>query len=1099
MQSEIYNTFFLSKIFGQSRAWSCLILVIIPTILYSQDLRINEFMALNSTTLTDSDGEYSDWIEIYNPTASAVDLQGWSLTDDENDRQKWIFPRVLLPADSFLLVFASGKNRSTAGQELHTSFKLSGSGEYLALADAQQNILTEFLPVYPEQQTDISYGYYDSDYIFLSSPTPGTANQVSAGQLLFPPSFSHPHGFYDEPFMLEILTDLNDADIFFTLDGSDPSADDGILYTTPILINTTAILRAIVFKPGPLTSKITTSTYLFLDDVINQTNDPPGYPAEWGPYTAIEGTAIADYEMDTEITQDPRYMNLIKDALLSIPTMSIVTDKNNLFSKSTDPDSGGIYIYTGPPGDGDIPGLGDGWERPASVEFFGLDRPTGFQVDCGLRIHGGHSRRPEKTPKHSFRVAFRSQYGMDRLNYPLLGTENVVTSFNTLILRATYGNTWLHMNHSERRRTQLIHDLWAKDTQLDMGQPSGHGAYVHLYLNGLYWGIYNPTERIDKDFAGTYLGGDEDDYDVIKDYGEVVDGNTNAWNSMMNLANAGLDNSSNYQRLQGKNPDGTINPAYEPYVDLVNFIDYMIINFYGGNWDWDHHNWIVVRNRVQPGTGFKFFSWDAEHILEDITYNTLGENNNNCPSRLFQCLRENADFRRLLADRVQLHCYNSGVLTPQAGITRLMNRAEQIELAVIAESARWGDYRRDVHRFTTTGPFYLYDKEYWLAEQSFINNEYFPQRTGEFIAQLRAAGLFPLIDAPQFLLNGQPATSDIFTVGDIISMTAPSGDIYYTIDGTDPWLGTGISPVAILYAEPIQLMQSMLLNARAYDGNEWSALNSKMFGLAMELSNLKITEIHYHPLASDTIPDNSFEFIELKNTGQSPLDLSGIRFGNGLTYNFPVRTVLPPRQFIVLAADQFYFAHRYGFTPFAEYQGQLDNGGEQISILTAGGDTLLAIHYQDEIPWPESADGGGFSLVPIDTAAAGDPNDPVNWRASYYVHGSPGRDDKLNTEVEMETGYRPFKFELVQNYPNPFNPLTTIRYSLSRTAQVKLIVYNVLGEKVRTLVNLIQNSGEYSVILNAMDNHQRPLPSGIYFYVLKAGDLVQSRKMLLIK
>jgi hypothetical protein len=272
-----------------------------------------------------------------------------------------------------------------------------------------------------------------------------------------------------------------------------------------------------------------------------------------------------------------------------------------------------------------------------------------------------------------------------------------------------------------------------------------------------------------------------------------------------------------------------------------------------------------------------------------------------------------------------------------------------------------------------------------------------------------------------------------------------------------------------------------------------------MFGLAMELSNLKITEIHYHPLASDTIPDNSFEFIELKNTGQSPLDLSGIRFGNGLTYNFPVRTVLPPRQFIVLAADQFYFAHRYGFTPFAEYQGQLDNGGEQISILTAGGDTLLAIHYQDEIPWPESADGGGFSLVPIDTAAAGDPNDPVNWRASYYVHGSPGRDDKLNTEVEMETGYRPFKFELVQNYPNPFNPLTTIRYSLSRTAQVKLIVYNVLGEKVRTLVNLIQNSGEYSVILNAMDNHQRPLPSGIYFYVLKAGDLVQSRKMLLIK
>ena len=195
---------------------------------------------------------------------------------------------------------------------------------------------------------------------------------------------------------------------------------------------------------------------------------------------------------------------------------------------------------------------------------------------------------------------------------------------------------------------------------------------------------------------------------------------------MMTLASAGLSDNASYQRIQGNNPDGTPDPQYEAYVDVVSLIDYMIMNFYGGNWDWDHHNWVAVRNRVQPGKGFKFFSWDAEHVLEDVGANELNENNAGCPSFLFQQLRANVDFRRLLADRVQLHCFNGGVLTPQAAAQRWMNRAQQIDFAIIAESARWGDYRRDVHPWETTGPFTLYIKEHWLAEQDFLLNEYFP-------------------------------------------------------------------------------------------------------------------------------------------------------------------------------------------------------------------------------------------------------------------------------------------------------------------------------------------------------------------------------------
>ena len=110
---------------------------------------------------------------------------------------------------------------------------------------------------------------------------------------------------------------------------------------------------------------------------------------------------------------------------------------------------------------------------------------------------------------------------------------------------------------------------------------------------------------------------------------------------MFTLARAGLADNTNYQKIQGKNPDGTINPSFPAYLDVENLIDYMIINFYGANWDWDHHNWIAIRNRINPGEGFQFFSWDTEHILENVSSNILSENNSGNPSELFQLLLEN--------------------------------------------------------------------------------------------------------------------------------------------------------------------------------------------------------------------------------------------------------------------------------------------------------------------------------------------------------------------------------------------------------------------------------------------------------------------------
>ena len=137
-----------------------LLILLLPFFLSSQTLRINEFMAKNDVTIMDGDGDYSDWIEIYNESGEDIILSGWSLTDDSTDMQKWFLPTDTLESVGYLLILASGKD-SIAENELHTNFKLSADGEYLALSGPDSSIVKEFRPSFPVQQADISYCYFE--------------------------------------------------------------------------------------------------------------------------------------------------------------------------------------------------------------------------------------------------------------------------------------------------------------------------------------------------------------------------------------------------------------------------------------------------------------------------------------------------------------------------------------------------------------------------------------------------------------------------------------------------------------------------------------------------------------------------------------------------------------------------------------------------------------------------------------------------------------------------------------------------------------------------------------------------------------------------
>ncbi len=1249
----------------------CLVTSFTSSGLMSGQVRINEFMALNDTTLIDADGESSDWIEIYNAGPEPVPLLGWSLTDDPELPQQWVFPEVTLGSGGYLVIFASGKNRTVPGNELHTGFKLSGDGEYLALSNGLNEVVSEFSPAYPSQQLDVSYGYFDGTWLSFSQPTPGAANQVG-GALLPSPVFSREHGICEEPFDLHLSSEVSGASIYFTTDGSTPSPVKGTLYQSPIQVTTTTILRAVAVADANNFSQTVTRTYLFPEDVIRQANNPEGYPSEWGPYTAIEGTAIADYEMDPELMADPEFAAAVTEGLKSIPTMSLVTDIGYLFSHSTDPDTGGIYIYTGPPLSRTEDGLGKGWERPASVEYFDAEGSSSFQVNCGVRIQGGHSRRPEKSPKHSFRLVFRGEYGPARLSFPLFSDESAVTRFNTLILRAGFGLSWIHHSHYERERAQYQRDIWAKDTQRAMGHPSSRSEYVHLYVNGIYWGIYAPSERIDSDFAASYLDGDPESFDVIKDYQDVIDGEITAWDEMIAMANAGLATNEDYQRIQGNRPDGTPDPGIEAMVDVVNLADYMLINFYGSNTDWDHHNWVSLRNRNNPGKGFKFLCWDSEHLLKSEYGNELGENNDLCPSRVFQQLMQNEQYRQLFADRVQRYCFDGGLLTPEQALQRWEDRTNQVEPAIPVESARWGDYRRDVHPFQTAGPFDLYGYEnYWIPENDFMVNTYFPQRTGIFIDQLRTAGLFPLFDAPLLRVNGQPVRDQIISKGDMLSLESGEGVIYYTLDGTDPvdwgisgggdetvlveqnapkrvlvpeatlaagWLSdpgfedgpwmtcegspggigyevesgyegsitldveeemyaggngsntsclvripftvqsedldgvaglylrvhyddgfvaylngirvaeanapftmdwnsastathealapevfnisghldalqhgenllavhglnssitssdfllsielvasegnlSGISPEAMAYSQPLPLEHSVHVMARTCLDGSWSALTDRFITFPEDLEDLRITEVHYNPLAGEIAENSEYEFLELKNTGPSTLNLEGVWFMDGIRYMFPAETQLGPGEFVVIASNTVQFTERYGFYPTGEYSGNLSDGGEWIVLGKPDGDTLTRLLYGDDDPWPPLSDGLGHSMVPVDLNPERDQSRPAWWRDSYHVGGSPGRDDTQATSAENHIPGSS-GIQLRQNYPNPFTDRTHIAYSLPEEGDVELSVYNLMGQKMAVLVVARQRAGVHQTTWEGTDGAGIRLREGIYF------------------
>ncbi len=647
---------------------------------------INEFIASNRDGLKDEEGDFGDWIELRNAGSQSVNLEGWSLTDDETKPGKWIFPNVNLKSGATIVVHASGKNRSRVGQALHTNFKLGIDGEYLGIftPELPRRIVDEIAPIYPEQRTNISYGRLASgDWAWFSSPSPERNNiGKTIRGIISPPQFSAKRGIYNTPFQVHLTTSEPDAVIRYTTDYSEPTITNGKVYNEPLEVRRTMVLRAAVFKEGMLPSSVETHTYV--------------------------------YNLGKTVT--------------SLPMLSLVTDRSNLWGRT------GI-METSPR---NTTKRGIAWERPVSMELIYPKTGETLHANAGLRVQGGAYIRGRYNPnsgppagKYSFRLYFRGDYGLGRLRYPFF-PDLQVEDFNHIVLRAGMND---HTN-------PFIIDELVRRLAADMGQVSARGTFMNLYLNGKLQGYYNPTERIGSDFLNSWNGSDSE-WDIVAQYGEVREGDTVMWNRLKSAMQKNLSVEVNYNEV------GRL-------LNIDNFIDYIMLNIYANTGDWPHNNWRAARERV-PGGKWRFIPWDAEWSFGNNGRSVTGNNLSSGPlaggadiAVFYRALQKNPEFRMRFADRVQIHYFNGGALTDENVLSRFREMKE--EMSGVLKNLN-----------------------------SSVERSWVPRRREIVMNQMASQKIQFSENVPQFSRNGGAVFS-----GYPLNLTSLEGDIYYTMDGSDP-------------------------------------------------------------------------------------------------------------------------------------------------------------------------------------------------------------------------------------------------------------------------------------------------------------------------
>ena len=935
--------------------------------LLAADLRISEFMASNDRTLDDGDGNSSDWIELHNAGDEALDLAGWHLTDDREELDKWTFPTVSLEADEYLVVFASGKPDDDVvdfAGHLHTNFRLSKDGEYLALTDSSKGIRQEFSPAYPEQFVDISYGPGQPDGVYFQQPTPGTANSLGQhGVTQNEVVFSHDSGTFIESISLLLTTDGAGGAIHYTLDGSLPD-ENSPLYERPLTIGTTTQVRARVVQPNFIPGPVRAASYIRLGaDVVEFSSQLPIMVIDNFGEGAVPNKGWNS--TGSGIRQLPRQPASL---MLFEPD-----DGPTRLTQSPDEDSRiGIRVRGA---------FSSSWPEPGySVEAWedGIDddydiTPLGMSAGSNWVLYGPNPSQDRSLIQNTFLFEISNQ-----MNHWATDFRYVETFLNTDggdVTMSDFVGLYVLEERVERGRDRLEFEPFAADAS------SGGWLLEINRLDAISLDGERPKNfhtagpdgelRTPPDLSGGSSRGD----DIPRQQNAYINFDDPSGYKINSVQRQAIEDWMKQMEdvLYDRTDVAWNDPinGYSKYIDVDSFVDYFILQNLPKTGDGLLISMWLYNPDPQGGGKLTFGPiWDNDF---DTYTGSPSANLKHRADRLwYRRLFDDPDFTQKYVDRWQSL---RAVTLSDANMETVMDDL----FAHIGNQAAINDGVTDWPRRQEA-------MKTWVVERANAIDRTFVAR-------------------PEF---GNPDT--VVPAGNELNLSAAEGTIYFTTDGTDPRLpGGSVSPQAIEYRQPIEITETLPIKARAFHDGEWSGVIDAEFLIASQLT-LRVSEINYHPHDAEptepNVPSDKFEFIELINSGQQPIDLAGVQLvessvgdkTEGITFEFNSQT-LEPNQRIVVVRDREAFQSRYGQSvrvaegrgdenAIGVFSGDLDDRGERLTLIDSSGMAIQQFRYSSSRPWPARSAGRGSTLEVVDLH--GSYGSSHNWRASSQYAGSPG-------------------------------------------------------------------------------------------------------------
>lgn len=585
------------KIFPQKKWFVLFCIFLFSIVLHAQKIAINEIMSSNTTSILDEDATHQDWIELYNYGTENVNLSGFGLTDDPSLPFKWTFPNITLNANSYMSIWASGKNRIVIGQPYHTNFKLSAT-EAVFLTNAA-GVLLNSVPatVLPPNVTYARQPDGIGAFKYFYQPTPNASNVgPSLTELIVPPVFSQDSGVFAAPFNLTISHPNPNAVIIYTTDGSEPNINNlngtNFQYKNvyPIEVNSipgpflTESYKSFqyssqinIYDKSPLADKLTTK---------NSTQNPLYTP----PIPVRKGTVL----------KAKSYVNGIGSATVSrtyfvwsggnpynIPIVSLQTQEDNLFDYNNGTYTAGIDFDTWRKNNPDNNQFyrpewnnyargGSIWEHPVNVEILN-NSVSVLNQNAGYRIHGANSRTyviKDLRLYANTNYEERGDFKHNLFTVPIFDAPNLSNDkFKQILMRGDGSGGAVANDVVFNRLMQPIYN------GVSRVQPVVH------FINGEYWGISAFRDYLNEYHYANNFDLNKDNIAIVKCAGSNCDidvGTTDDfadYNNLQNyIINNDMANDSYYNQATAR-------------LDIISFIDHMVLQIYSGNNGYERSFW----------------------------------------------------------------------------------------------------------------------------------------------------------------------------------------------------------------------------------------------------------------------------------------------------------------------------------------------------------------------------------------------------------------------------------------------------------------------------------------------------------------------------